>query len=210
MTTDRFLELMVLYVDGDMDESAGAELDEFLAKDLTHQQRFNEQIELMTDLILTGAPESTAPEGGLDRLMGAVDQKEVVLHPPQSTTAGFTYLTEKQSTWVDLPSPGLRVRTLSDHPDDPFTILVLEIDLGAIYPRHHHKGVESGYILSGDLEMDGRIFRAGDFMRAEPGSDHPDFSSPSGCQALLVMARENYPRKRLKAFTVFDRLFRRR
>ena len=206
MNDERLLELAMLHLDGRLDKAAEAELSAWLERSPRERHiRFDELVDVAAALVLAGAEDAEIPEDGLSNLLAAVEAEEAL--PP--VTPGFSYLREQDSPWVELPQKGLRIRTVSDHPDDAFTIVVLEMDPGAVYPRHHHKGVESGYILSGDLEMDGRMFRAGDFMRAAPGSDHPDFVSPSGCQALLVMARENFPRKTVKGLSWVNRLLRR-
>jgi len=57
----------------------------------------------------------------------------------------------------------------------------------------------------------GQLFKPGDFMRAAPGTEHMPFDSPSGCHALLVMARENYQRKTmagLKLLRTIKRIFK--
>jgi anti-sigma factor ChrR (cupin superfamily) len=66
----------------------------------------------------------------------------------------------------------------------------MEVGAGATYPAHDHAGYEELYVLSGDLETEGRLLGPGDFLHAEPGSHHNPLHSPHGCTALLVVPRE--------------------
>jgi len=215
-------ELASDYLDAPLSAGEEAKLSQLLEhKSQANQAGFGDVVDVAASLIAAGAVDTPAPPGSLDRLMNAVDQLDPAVDrdaPPDESNGptalppiakGFGYLSQSDAVWVELPQPGLRIRTLSDHPEDPFTIIVLEMDPRAVFPYHHHKGVETGYILSGDLDMDGRIFVKGDFMRAEASSDHPEFISPSGCQALLVMARENFPRKKMKVLSLANRLLKR-
>ena len=174
------------------------------------------RIDLLAAIALAGSVQAGVPAGHLDGILAAIDKEEsddpAANAPAKEPPAGFTYLLEKDSPWVELPYEGCRIRTLSDHPADPFSIVVLEMDPGGTFPQHAHKGVETAFLLSGDILMDGQMFLPGDFMRAAPGSDHMAFESPSGCQAMLVMARENYQRKTmtgLKALQGIKKWFRR-
>jgi len=174
---------------------------------------YKRRVDLLAAVVLAGSVQTDVPAGHLDGVLAAIDESvgQSGNSPAKVPPAGFTYLLEKDSLWVDLPYEGCRIRTLTDHPEDPFTIVVLEMDPGSLFPQHTHKGVETAYLLSGDILMDGQMFRPGDFMRAAPGSDHMAFESPSGCQAMLVMARENYQRKTmtgLKALQGIKRWFR--
>lgn len=219
MTPNLSTELVSQYLDEGLSENKQVELDDWLNECPDNQAAFAAQVDLAAQLMLSEVDAVELPLGGLEKLLEAISnsEQETTASPltesdhfgkeqTPSTLGGFSYLLEKDSPWIELPSKGNRIRTLSDHPDDPFTIIVLEMDPGAVFPHHRHRGVETGYVLHGDLEMNGRVYGKGDFMRAEPGSNHPDFNSPSGCQALLVMARENYPRKRLRALKIFNKL----
>lgn len=97
-----------------------------------------------------------------------------------------------EEEWVDLPNPGSRIRVLSDNEADGHTIFVLELDSDTTVLAHSHQGAESAFVLSGDLEIEGRFLRAGDFSRAAPGSHHRRLSSRDGCRALLVTSYENF------------------
>ena len=99
---------------------------------------------------------------------------------------------DAEADWLDIPVPGARIKVLSDSETDGHTIYVLELAPGAKFPAHRHHGVESAYMISGDLETEGRFLRAGDFWRAAPGSKHRSLCSRDGCRALLVTSYENF------------------
>ena len=53
---------------------------------------------------------------------------------------------------------------------------------GASSRPHRHTGAEEFFVLEGELvDFDGHIYRAGDFVRLEPGTAHTSLS-PMGCK----------------------------
>lgn len=112
--------------------------------------------------------------------------------PAEDAAFSFVMGPDSEEDWVDIPVPGARIKILSDNEDDGHTIFLLELDPGTTFPAHPHQGAESAYVLSGDLEIEGRFLRAGDFSRAAPGSHHRNLYSRDGCRALLVTSYENF------------------
>jgi|GEM_PF-3419649 len=84
--------------------------------------------------------------------------------------------------------PGVRFKELSVDAKRDVAMLLVELAPGASFPDHPHEtGMEEGIVISGDVTSGGRLLLAGDYYRAEAGTEHTDVMSPSGCVALLSM-----------------------
>lgn len=92
--------------------------------------------------------------------------------------------------WMPAPLPGSRMKVLSAGPDQPYAMLLVEIGAGVVYPEHDHLGAEEMFILSGDLQSEGRTLGPGDLLHAEPGTHHRPLRSVGGCTAIMVVSRE--------------------
>ena len=95
--------------------------------------------------------------------------------------------------WVDTAVPGVRVKILAiDRARDRVTML-LKAAPGARYPAHRHSGPEECYVISGSLNVEGRVLRAGDFHHAESDTDHDELWTDEGVEVLLVASARDYP-----------------
>lgn len=92
--------------------------------------------------------------------------------------------------WMPAPIAGGRFKLLSGGPQQAYVMLLIELGAGAVYPEHDHHGFEDMYVLSGDLQTEGRSLGPGDFLHAEPGSHHHELRSLHGCTAIMVVPRE--------------------
>jgi anti-sigma factor ChrR (cupin superfamily) len=93
--------------------------------------------------------------------------------------------------WQDTAIAGIAVRPLHvDEQHDTVTMLV-RMAAGTAYPRHRHGGDEQCYVLQGDLEVEGRKLRAGDFQFAPGGSIHGIQSTVGGCLLFIISSRHD-------------------
>ena len=70
---------------------------------------------------------------------------------------------------------------------------VLKMEPGAKSLRHEHTGFEEFLMLDGELiDLDGKIFKKGDFISFEPGSKHSSHTI-NGCLVLVFMRGINRP-----------------
>ncbi len=68
---------------------------------------------------------------------------------------------------------------------------ILKMDPGAKSIPHEHISYEEFYMLDGELiDVDGKIFKKGDFISFEPGSKHSSFTE-KGCLILVFMRSRN-------------------
>jgi quercetin dioxygenase-like cupin family protein len=93
--------------------------------------------------------------------------------PPDPASSGLTFRFRDAGRFDPIPgAPGTYARVLHvDRRRKQFTA-VLRMDPGAKYPGHHHDGAEECLVLEGELLVGDVRLRAGDYQRAEPGSDH--------------------------------------
>ena len=70
---------------------------------------------------------------------------------------------------------------------------VLKMEAGAKSLPHEHTGFEEFLMLDGELiDPDGKIFKKGDFISFEPGSNHSSHTI-NGCLVLVFMRGINQP-----------------
>ena len=68
---------------------------------------------------------------------------------------------------------------------------ILKMEPGAKSIPHEHVSYEEFYMLDGELiDVDGKVFKKGDFISFEPGSKHSSFTE-KGCLILVFMRSRN-------------------
>lgn len=199
MNRERLEDLAVLYSSGEL---SGQDLSDFKtwrsAATAEELASFATIVDDAAALALDNITPVTPSPDVKVRLMA-----QLGLDKKAATAPDFDFRMEGEEVgeWEELPFKGVRIRRLSDHEEDGHTVFMLELDPNTRFPSHSHKGAECAYVLSGDLEIEGRFLRAGDFSRAAPGSTHRSLYSRDGCRALLITGRDNFPRIRMNAYT---------
>ncbi len=169
---------------------------------------FKETTDLIGMISLSQAPEETPSDDVKAKVMASIADrppKKESENEKQADVPGYAFLLESEGEWRQLPTKGTRIKELSCSKESGTATFILEMDPGSRLLSHHHRGAEEAFVLHGDLQMRGRVLRAGDHMRAEPGTVHQDLYSEQGCRALIITALENYPRRSIRSF---DRLYR--
>jgi len=68
---------------------------------------------------------------------------------------------------------------------------VLKMEAGAKSIPHEHINYEEFYMLDGELiDIDGKVFKKGDIVSFEPGSQHSSYTK-NGCLILVFMRSRN-------------------
>jgi anti-sigma factor ChrR (cupin superfamily) len=130
--------------------------------------------------VASGQATVAAPAGSLERLMQRIEASQV-----------YSVLAH-EGDWRPGPVAGTRVKILSlDRARDIATVL-MRVDPGGRYPAHSHTSAEDCYVISGEIVIQGQRLHAGDFHRAEAGSDHAELSSEKGAEVLLVVGASDY------------------
>ena len=84
--------------------------------------------------------------------------------------------------------PGVEWLPLSGGAEVGKEVYLIRFGPGSRSHPHIHQGSEEFLVLDGELtDDDGMVFRRGDFVRFEPGSEHSSFSK-EGCTLLVILA----------------------
>lgn len=115
--------------------------------------------------------------------------RESVLRFADSSGETRAYIQRNDpGVWKSLPVPGLSFRLLYiDHHRKTQTVMY-KGEPGSVFPAHDHGEAEECYILDGELETLGTVFKAGDFFRAAAGTSHGESRTRTGCTLLITSA----------------------
>ena len=84
--------------------------------------------------------------------------------------------------------PGVEWLPLSGGAEVGKEVYLIRFGPGSRSHPHIHHGSEEFLVLDGELtDDDGMVFRRGDFVRFEPGSEHSSFSE-KGCTLLVILS----------------------
>ena len=90
--------------------------------------------------------------------------------------------------------PGMSWHKISyDKQNGGYGTYILKMEPNAKSLHHIHTGYEEFLMLEGELtDLDGKIFKKGDFVTFEPGSTHSSHTK-EGCLILVFMRGINKP-----------------
>ena len=90
--------------------------------------------------------------------------------------------------------PGMSWHKISyDKQNGGYGTYILKMEPNAKSLHHIHTGYEEFLMLEGELtDLDGKIFKKGDFVTFEPGSTHSSYTK-EGCLILVFMRGINKP-----------------
>ena len=90
--------------------------------------------------------------------------------------------------------PGMSWHKISyDKQNGGYGTYILKMEPDAKSLHHVHTGYEEFLMLQGELtDLDGKIFKKGDFISFEPGSKHSSHTI-NGCLVLVFMRGINQP-----------------
>jgi anti-sigma factor ChrR (cupin superfamily) len=86
--------------------------------------------------------------------------------------------------WQPYRTAGVEVAVLFIDPLNQMCSAIVKAADGVVYPIHQHQGIEEIYMLEGELEIDGQVYLAGDYIRSYPDSIHPP-ATTKGCKFLI-------------------------
>ena len=142
-----------------------------------------ESLRAVADELLLAA-EPVAPRAELrDSVLARVAAEAAAATPARPPLPDLLFALDADAVWKDV-GPGLQRRLLSRGADA--TSYVVRVAPGATIPAHRHERVEHSYILSGSIDVEGTLCRAGDYHRAAAGTHHRGPYSAEGCVILLV------------------------
>jgi hypothetical protein len=91
----------------------------------------------------------------------------------------------EDTDWKDV-APGIACKLLATDPANDRVSMLVRLAPGTDYPPHRHDGVEELHMLDGELIVDDRVFRPGDYRRAEAGTVDRRVWSKTGCTCVLI------------------------
>lgn len=92
--------------------------------------------------------------------------------------------------WEDA-APGISVKLLANDAEKHRVSMLVRLAPGTDYPPHTHAGLEELHLLQGELRIETRMLRAGDYNRAEPGSSDKRVWSETGCMCVLMTSTQD-------------------
>jgi anti-sigma factor ChrR (cupin superfamily) len=104
---------------------------------------------------------------------------------PRASTASSAPFLGEEPEWKDV-APGLSCKIFSIDSARGRISMLVRLAAGTDYPPHTHAGVEELHLLDGELWIDDRKLRAGDYNRAEPGTTDGRVWSEIGCICVLI------------------------
>ena len=87
--------------------------------------------------------------------------------------------------WAEV-APGISCKLLAVDADRHMVSMLVRLAPNTDYPPHTHAGVEELHLLEGELWIDDRMLRPGDYNRAEPGTSDARVWSKTGCTCVLI------------------------
>ena len=87
--------------------------------------------------------------------------------------------------WEEV-APGISCKLLATDPQRSRVSMLVRLQPRTSYPAHSHAGVEELHLLDGELWIEDRLLKPGDYNRAEPGTHDVRVYSETGCTCVLV------------------------
>lgn len=125
-----------------------------------------------------------------------VDWPAGVLRPPAPLWARLAERIgvasgEPEARWIDEPAwkeigPGITCKLLATDEANQRVSMLVRLAPGVAYPAHSHAGVEELHLIDGELSIEDRLLRPGDYHRAEPGTADTRVFSETGCTCVLL------------------------
>ncbi len=136
------------------------------------------------------AAEAAPPSGLKAKLLARIaaePQPRKALPPGgMEIVPGITAVLAEKAAWIATPFPGLEYKLLRVDPETGTSARLLRFGPGATYPPHRHGGPEDVFVLEGSVFLNGVRLKAGDYCRAEAGTEEPLAYSDEGGLAIIV------------------------
>lgn len=158
---------------------------------LAHVAREADREELtfqsMADHLSFATPPVTPPTSLRSRLLDRVRNET---HLPRRSLPPLTFVRASEGTWQEM-APGVTAKILHFDPVSRRATALVRMAPGSVYAPHRHAEPEEFYVLEGGCFCGGQELAAGDYHRAEAGTEHHDTSSDDGCLLLIISSPQN-------------------
>jgi len=88
-------------------------------------------------------------------------------------------------------APGIECKLLATDTERRRVSMLVRLAPDASYPPHTHAGVEELHLLDGELWIDERKLRPGDYSYGAPGASDQRVWSETGCTCVLITSTED-------------------
>lgn len=88
-------------------------------------------------------------------------------------------------------APGIECKLLATDAERHRVSMLVRLAPGAHYPAHTHADVEELHLLDGELWIDGRKLRPGDYNRGQPRASDDRIWTETGCTCVLVTSTKD-------------------
>ncbi len=198
MNCDELQQLTAIRALGALDGDDLARLEKRLSEDELARMELGRFFDVAAALAFGTIPQRPAPTELRDKILVRVRQTPQ-LRPGQQpeapavkpATPDFSFI-RSDAPWMDTPLPGIRLKVLSLSDAQEYAMLLVELGAGVTYPEHDHPGVEDTFVISGDLQSEGRSLGPGDSFHADPGTHHQPLTSINGCTALFIVPKQEF------------------
>ncbi len=102
----------------------------------------------------------------------------------------LTFVKSGEGQWKQM-ADGVLVKVLYFDPLSRRATALVRMAPGSSYAPHRHAEAEELYVLEGGCFCGGQELSAGDYHRAEAGTEHHDTSSDDGCLLLVISSPQN-------------------
>ncbi len=185
-TKDEIRELAASYALGNLDESETKEFEELLRKKEGAVEKELSAFSEVAEYLLYAAGPLEAPKGLEKRFFSELKKAK----REDRHDEGFLYVRKNEGEWVEVVK-GVRVKQLYDDPARHYSTVLVKMEPGSRFPDHVHSDTEECYIIEGDIQMGGRMFHGGDYIRADARSVHEGISTVNGCFLLVQASQHN-------------------
>jgi anti-sigma factor ChrR (cupin superfamily) len=90
-----------------------------------------------------------------------------------------------EPAWEEV-APGIQCKLLANDTARHRVSMLVRLQPNAEYPPHRHDAVEELHLLDGELWIDDRMLKPGDYNRAEPSTVDRRVWSETGCTCVLI------------------------
>ena len=198
MNCDELQQLTAIRALGALDGDDLARLETRLAEDESARTELARFFDVAAALPSVAVPQRTAPPALRGKILARIGQTPQLKpgQPPETVDAkpalpDFSFM-RSDAPWMDGPMPGIRLKVLSLSENQDYAMLLVDLAAGVVYPEHEHEGTEDTYVLTGDLQFDGRALGPGDSFHAELGSHHHAMTTVDGCTAIFIVPRKAF------------------
>jgi len=184
----RLQELAALQATGALDGEDAQEFQRLLSSGEVALKQESSAFADVAVAVAESLPLQQAPHGLKAKLLKQVEPAD----QPSAAGPGYRLIRQHDQTgWRNLKVRGASVKLLSLDSNRGYAVVMGRLEAGCHYPAHTHSGPEELYVLSGDLHIEGRVLRAGDFHHADAGTSHGENFSEEGCVILAVVSAQD-------------------